>query len=198
RAPQPPLLPHRLIIATLQHNWIPCRGVLKSEVGFFPPDVEELGIPGMTKSRYAARVRASAPPVGGQKSVAECDPDLGAIRPAAQTAGLDHDRGRPREEGRENILHLDLDLVAHPHELGTHVLRDPRINLQVLALVMNARPAGRVLRAVAVVQRIDDGLDDRAHDLPPAGRAALEDWTIRAQHEGRRARPEHALARRYR
>src|SRR5881396_1220714 len=195
----PPLLKHRLALpsAMLTKDAV----ALGKANSIIPPQTFGNSSLGDTPTSLA-RVARNNPRRSGSpfltRSEAEGDPDLGAIRPAAQTAGLDHDRGRPREEGRENILHLDLDLVAHPHELGTYVLRDPRINLQALALVVNARPAGRVLRAVAVVQRIDDGLDDRAHDLPSAGRAARQQWTIRAQHERRRARPEHALARRYR
>ena len=104
--------------------------------------------------------------------VAQGDSDLRRLDSAAQLASVDLDRGGTREIRRQNVLDLDLDVVAHLHKTSADLLGNTRIDLQPLAFVVNARPAGRVLRPVAVVERERawqriQGIRSRIRDLKP-------------------------------
>src|SRR5438445_12054035 len=127
-------------------------------------------------------------------SVPDREPDLRALAAAAQHVAVDEDRGRPAEVGREDVLDLRLDVVSEPRQLAADRDRDAGVDLEALALVVDARPARRLLAAVTVVDDVDEGLHDRAHDPAAARRAEREEGMAAAQDHRGRARPEHALA----
>src|SRR5438876_1760316 len=127
-------------------------------------------------------------------SVPDREPDLRALAAAAQHVAVDEDRGRPAEVGREDVLDLRLDVVPEPRQLAADRDRDAGVDLEALALVVDARPARRLLGAVTVVDDVDEGLHDRAHDPAPARRAEREEGMAAAQDHRGRARPQHALA----
>src|SRR5947208_1457133 len=95
------------------------------------------------------------------ESVSECDPDLGALHPAAKVPAVDLDRAWSREIRGHHIFDFDLDIVSHRLQGAAYVGRYARVDLKRFALVMDARTARGVLRSVAIVDRVHDGLHDR-------------------------------------
>src|SRR5256712_5263026 len=99
--------------------------------------------------------------------VPDREPDLRALAAAAEDVAVDEDRGRPAEVGREDVLDLGLDVVPEPRQLAADRDRDAGIDLQAVALVVDARAARRLPGAVPVLDDRDHGLHHRA-DSPAA------------------------------
>src|SRR5204862_7616047 len=107
---------------------------------------------------------------------------------------IDLDRAGTREIRGHHVLDFDIDVMAHRTQSVTYVLGNARVDLELLALIVDARPARRVLRPVAVVDGVRDRLPDGAHALASPRSAADEERFAAAQDDRRRACPQDALA----
>src|SRR5207245_1523240 len=89
--------------------------------------------------------------LAGGSMLAGVAPDVRPCPAAAKLGAVDLDRAGAREVRGEHVLDFDFDLVPHRGEGAPNVLGDARVDLQLLAFVVDPRPARRGLRPVAVV-----------------------------------------------